>query len=344
MIAASLVLASLASRDVVSFDFGWKHRTGLHDWAKPDDQPPVSPDPGSKPAEAQPSYPDSGWKDVQLPHDGLIGAAPSTTACPDGCSGKSYIPRHVLWYRKQFNIPSDWAGSAFWLDFEGSFRTTTVWINGLLAGYHNCGYTPFRVRLDNITTVKVGTQNTIAVFVDPDNGDTGSRDHGSGWWYEGGGLYRHVSLVRASTVHVAQDGLFAYSNITSAVNGATTGLVHASAEVFNSGASSSDICVSFELTAPDGSAAGRSFANWSIPAGGSVIASGAISVSTPQLWSAATPWLYTVAASIHTNGACGTAAIDSVSAAHGFRSLRYDANQGFFLNDAHFKVSIESEA
>ena len=28
----------------------------------------------------------------------------------------------------------------------------------------------------------------LAVYVDPDNGDQGGRAHGSGWWYEGGGL------------------------------------------------------------------------------------------------------------------------------------------------------------
>lgn len=47
---------------------------------------------------------------------------------------------------------------------------------------HVCGYTPFRLRLDNISAINVGGQNEIAVFVDPDNGDSGSRDHGSGWW------------------------------------------------------------------------------------------------------------------------------------------------------------------
>ena len=53
---------------------------------------------------------DSDWQTVQLPHDGLIGNAPSLTACPNGCSGESYIPRHVLWYRKAFTIPQEWKG------------------------------------------------------------------------------------------------------------------------------------------------------------------------------------------------------------------------------------------
>jgi hypothetical protein len=59
------------------------------------------------------------------------------------------------------------------------------------------------------------------VFVDPDNGDGGGQDHGSGWWYEGGGLYRHVNIVTANKVHVEQDGLFAYSNLTWAYNNAS---------------------------------------------------------------------------------------------------------------------------
>ena len=50
------------------------------------------------------------WINVQLPHDGLIAATASQKACPGGCSGKSFIPRHVLWYRKKFVIPSDWKG------------------------------------------------------------------------------------------------------------------------------------------------------------------------------------------------------------------------------------------
>ena len=40
------------------------------------------------------------------------------------------------------------------------------------------------------------------VFVDPSNGDEGSKDSGSGWWYEGGGIYRHVNLISTAKVHV----------------------------------------------------------------------------------------------------------------------------------------------
>jgi beta-galactosidase/beta-glucuronidase len=81
------------------------------------------------------------------------------------------------------------------LHFLGSFRNTTVWWNGRLVKNHRCGYTPFFVPLDGEDDSSNGT-NTVAVYVDPDNGDDGGRARGSGWWYEGGGLYRPVRLIR----------------------------------------------------------------------------------------------------------------------------------------------------
>ena len=105
-------------------------------------------------------------------------------------------PNFIAADRKTFSIPAGWGGSVFFLDFGGSFRNTTVWVNGNLVSSHECGYTPFRIRLDNITSVKAGGEVTIAVFVDPDNGDVGGTDHGSGWWYEGGGLCKFDASTR----------------------------------------------------------------------------------------------------------------------------------------------------
>ena len=63
-------------RNIVSFDFNWKFRKGLHKWPDtPYEQPPINPDPGVNPPEASIDYDDdelSNWLDVQLPHDGLI--------------------------------------------------------------------------------------------------------------------------------------------------------------------------------------------------------------------------------------------------------------------------------
>ena len=78
---AVLTLQSVAaSRDSVSFDFGWKHRTGLHDGAPAGSEPPQHPDPGLRPPESTAKFDDAGWADVQLPHDGLIANSASLGA------------------------------------------------------------------------------------------------------------------------------------------------------------------------------------------------------------------------------------------------------------------------
>ena len=140
--------ALVAAREVLTFDFGWKHRAGLHKKASADARPPIDPEVDPDVDESKFDYDDGDWDEASLPHDGLIASAPSEKACPDGCSGKSFLPRHVLWYRKQFMIPDDWKRDVFWLDFEGAFRNTTVWLNGVRIANHACGYTPFRVRLE----------------------------------------------------------------------------------------------------------------------------------------------------------------------------------------------------
>eukprot|EP00040_Diaphanoeca_grandis_P001426 m.18499 g.18499 ORF g.18499 m.18499 type:complete len:1036 (+) comp12050_c0_seq1:272-3379(+) len=302
--------------------------------------------PGVNPPQAESKFDDSTWESVHLPHDSLIAEQTNNITCPSGCSGRSYLPRPRSWYRKQFSFPSDWTDRTVWLQFEGVFRETMIFLNGKNISSHDCGYTGFSVRIDNETNLVAGGLNTLAVYVDPSNGDQGGDDHGSGWWYEGGGLYRHVNIVSAARTHIVQDGVFAYANITSSVDStrvsvedglsASSAVVHASAEVVNDGTASSSMCVRFDLTDLDGKTVGSSTTSpMSIAANAVVDFKATISVETVELWSARRPYLYTLTSNVMQ---CGGDVVDSVVVKTGFRSLRYDANEGFFLNEQHFKV------
>ena len=140
-LALTLALVSGAAppRTVVPFDFGWRHTllpagAGGHG-------------PGAHPAEAAPAYNDSAWARVRLPHDGLIALGASNTSCPTGCSGKSFIPRREMWYRKSFVLPAAWSpplpehpggvgvggsGSSVWVEFDGVFHACVVYLNGVV--------------------------------------------------------------------------------------------------------------------------------------------------------------------------------------------------------------------
>jgi hypothetical protein len=62
------------------------------------------------------------------------------------------------------------------------------------------------MRLDNATSVVFGKQNVLSVFVDP--------KAGLGWFYDGGGIHRKTWLHGAPPVHIATDGVHAYSQIS----------------------------------------------------------------------------------------------------------------------------------
>lgn len=301
------------------------------------------------PTAANKTYDDSAWRVVNAPHDFSIEGA-FNESTPG--SGQSYLPRNVSWYRKHFNIPSDWEGSAIWVYFEGVWRSSTLWLNGeplVIHGWgtptHDCGYTSFAVRLDNASGISFGdgkeNENVLALYVDAISG--------SGWWYEGSGLYRHVHIVKADPVHVDVWGAFVPAFVTGTPaphdpKSPASGL-HADAmfsgrsTIINQGSSAATVTATYSVYA-DG-AATPAATGTSSPL---TVASGAsgttadvnVTVSDAELWSIPRPYLYTVVVDI-TNTADGTI-VDSVNVTVGARSVRYEGDSGMWMNDQHVKV------
>src|SRR5439155_833885 len=85
------------------------------------------------------------------------------------------------------------------IQFDGVATHCMVFVNGHVVHRNFCGYTPFTIDISDIVTF--GDQlNVIAVRVDARVVE--------GWWYEGAGIYRHVSLMKTSPIHIASDGVF----------------------------------------------------------------------------------------------------------------------------------------
>ena len=187
--------------------------------------------------------------------------------------------------------------------------------------------------------------NVLAIYVDSDTG-------ASGWWYEGGGIYRHVWLTVSSPIHIAPDGIGTYSNISassvssSATDGgadyllvASTASLHVRVAIDNT-ASGDEAEGQVKLTLLD--ARGAQVGQQSVPFGGikagaSLEVAGVVAPTRPvQLWTIRQPALYTLRAEVMLGG--GAAAADAVDTTVGFRSLAFDANAGMSMNGEKVKV------
>jgi beta-galactosidase len=137
-----------------------------------------------------------------------------------------------------------------------------------------------------------------------------------------------------------QDSLFAHSDITFDETDGTahSATLHVEVSITNDGSNVNDICVIFLIMDPDGIEVLSSAEPTQeiLAPGHTATISEDIRLLYPRLWTSSKPNLYQVTAILED---CGNGdRLDIVSTNHGFRSLHYDANQGFFLNQEHFKV------
>ena len=258
---------------------------------------------------------DTSWRSLHLPHDFVV----EGTFDPKGDGSHGFLPKNVGWYRKTFEVPESAKGQILWIDFDGVFRDSRVWLNGKLLGHHLSGYTGFRY--DITDTVNYGGKNVLTVYVD-------ARDS-EGWWYEGGGIYRHVWLTIADPLHVSPWGTYAVATPKS--SGAALSL---ETTVDNQ----TGAAASFKLVSEVRDAKGKTVLKLSTPC---TLAKGSTKAFTQKgriakaiLWSLENPHLYTWTVSLQK----GRQTVDAMDTNFGVRSFRFDANKGFFLNGKPVKI------
>src|SRR5262249_10236164 len=88
------------------------------------------------PPESTPGFDDRSWRQVHLPHEYVVEGAFTQSADPSHGS----LPSLPAWYRKRFTVPSSYSGKSVWIDFDGIFRKSSIWLNGQKLGEHPSGY------------------------------------------------------------------------------------------------------------------------------------------------------------------------------------------------------------
>ncbi len=79
--------------------------------------------------------------------------------------GKELGEANELWYQRKFSVPSRWKGKRVLLNFGAVDWKTTVWVNGIKAGEHCGGFTPFA--FDITQTLKKGENEVVVRVWDP---------------------------------------------------------------------------------------------------------------------------------------------------------------------------------
>ena len=117
-------------------------------------------------------------------------------------AGGGALPGGIGWYRKTFTLPETDRGKVVYVDFDGVYRNSEVWINGHSLGFRPNGYVSFRY--DLTPYLRYGSQPNVIVVKADNSEQPNSR------WYSGSGIYRNVWLVKVNPVHVDNWGTFVH--------------------------------------------------------------------------------------------------------------------------------------
>lgn len=271
---------------------------------------------------AAPDFDDSSWRILNLPHDWAIEGDFSIDH-PSGTAGGA-LPGGVGWYRKRFNAP-DAEGKNIFIDFDGAYMNSTVYINGHKLGTRPYGYASFSY--DLTPWLHPDGENVIAVRVD-------NAEQPNSRWYSGCGIYRNVTLRTLNDIFIPLWGQHVTSSVTDSIATLTI-----RSEIMSKADDVTKINLTCNLFDPDGKKIAASAPQCLyIPTNSSdtIVCTG-ISVKSPRLWSTHAPNLYTLETVITDANSSDT--LDVYTLRTGFRYFRFDPRTGFTLNGVPMKIN-----
>lgn len=265
---------------------------------------------------ASPEFDDTDWRDVQLPHDWAVENPFDSTAN----IAQGYRQRGIGWYRRTFKLSTDDLGKYIEIQFDGISTYATIWVNGTLLHRNFCGYTSMYI--DITPYANYGDRiNTIAVRVDANVQE--------GWWYEGAGIYRNTWLVKRNPLHIITDGVYA-----NPIKTTTDWEIPVEVTLNNIDKKALNATVDVILYDAQGKELVSANKETNVGIFQNVPVKLNLKVKNPQLWELNNPVLYTVKTRLILNGTL----LEEVITKCGFRTIRFDKEQGFFLNDKNIKI------
>ncbi len=274
---------------------------------------------------------DSTWTAVNLPHDFVVDLPFDSVASHSHgykTVGYKYPETSVGWYRKELTIPAADSLSRFAVAFDGIFRDSKVWFNGFYLGGEPSGYTS--AAYDITPYINFGGRNVLTVRSDATIEE--------GWFYEGGGIYRHAWLEKTPQVSIGRNSIAITADFAGYKAGDALPLKVTAEAVNRSLENSGELRLEITVDDKDGKTAaaaeGRDEISLRPGTEGELTAN--VDVADPQLWSPEKPTLYDVTVKI-VKAASGET-VDAVTVRTGFRDIRFDADKGLSINGKNVKL------
>ena len=269
---------------------------------------------------------DSAWVSVNLPFDFVVAlpfAREASHSHGYKTVGYKYPESSVGWYRKVLPIEADSTDRVV-LSFDGIFRDSKVWFNGFYLGGEPSGYT--RQSYDVTPYVNRGGDNVIAVRSDATLEE--------GWFYEGGGIYRHAWLERYPEQHITPNSVavtFAPGSDTD-----TIGIAGKMTSYMRTPDNAKQLTVNAVVRDAEGNIAaeGNAILPSATQPGGVYDWSMTLLPGTNlRRWDVDAPYMYTVELTL-----TGNKKEDTMTIPTGFRTVKFDADSGLMLNGRRVKL------
>lgn len=335
-------------------------------------------DPGWKFIKADPTnasaadFDDHAWTDVALPHTYNDTDTFDHFSLP-GHRGEQNQWGGRTWYRKTFSLPADASGKKVYIEFQAARQVAEVYLNGHYLGVSKSGFVPFG--FDLTPWLHGDAPNVLAVMCDnrfmkdplagagaegsaanpqlaqisarvnagiPEDVDQIAADqipwNNPHWHPAHGGLFRNVTLHVLDPLHITlplysylqTEGPYVYTSDVS-TNAAT---IHLEVPVENDRAPAATVAVTAQVQDREGKTVLTFTQAGDVAAGGKTRLTLSGTLASPQLWEPDYAYLYHVAIALQVAGKT----VDASVVPLGIRTVRWDAQTGFWINGHHLKL------
>lgn len=252
----------------------------------------------------------AGWQPVDIPHDWMI------------YNTKNLYEEAVSCYKKTFakeDLLSGTSDEKIWLVFEGVYMDTAIYLNREHIFTWKNGYSEFIV---DLTPFLKDGENEI--LVRNEYRLPNSR------WYPGSGIYRDVWLITAPAAHFVHNGTY----LSTKQLGKTWEVFIDAEYIFEGEKKYRDGRIRHIITDADGNEITARENEISLSESVKTDKQ-VLTIIDPLLWDTEAPYLYKITSELYLEGV----RTDTLTQNLGFRTIRFDSDQGFFLNGKNKKIN-----